>query len=177
MEDKIRQALSGDANAFLQLMDAMSDHMYKTAFAILKNDEDVADAIQDTIISCYEKLGTLKEPRYFGTWAMRILINASLHILKRRTPCLDASDDVLSFIPAADDGFSGMRFKELLAMAQRYEVAMMLTKKMTYLDIADKTGASTATISRVNRSLTYGEDGYTLVFGRLGVLDEEKKEE
>ena len=117
MEDKIRQALSGDANAFLQLMDAMSDHMYKTAFAILKNDEDVADAIQDTIISCYEKLGTLKEPRYFGTWAMRILINASLHILKRRTPCLDASDDVLSFIPAVDDGFSGMRFKELLAMA------------------------------------------------------------
>lgn len=59
--------------------------------------------------------------------------------------------------------------KELLAMAQRYEVAMMLTQKMTYLDIADKTGASTATISRVNRSLTYGEDGYLMVFERLGV--------
>ena len=57
--------------------------------------------------------------------------------------------------------------KELLAMAQRYEVALMLRKKMTYLDIAEKTGASTATISRVNRSLTYGEDGYQLVFDRL----------
>ena len=57
--------------------------------------------------------------------------------------------------------------KELLAMAQRYEVALMLEKKMTYLDIAEKTGASTATISRVNRSLTYGEDGYAMVFERL----------
>jgi len=59
--------------------------------------------------------------------------------------------------------------KELLAMAQRYEVALLLEKKMTYLDIAEKTGASTATISRVNRSLTYGEDGYPMVFERLGL--------
>ena len=59
--------------------------------------------------------------------------------------------------------------KELLAMAQRYEVALMLNKKMTYLDIAEKTGASTATISRVNRSLTYGEDGYNLTFKKLGI--------
>ena len=59
--------------------------------------------------------------------------------------------------------------KELLAMAQRFEVAIMLEDKLTYLDIADKTGASTATISRVNRSLTYGEDGYQMVFDRLGI--------
>ena len=57
--------------------------------------------------------------------------------------------------------------KEILAIAQRYEVALLLTQKMTYLGIAKATGASTATISRVNRSLTYGEDGYELVFGRL----------
>ena len=57
--------------------------------------------------------------------------------------------------------------KELLAMAQRYEVAYLLDQKMTYIDIAEKTGASTATISRVNRSLVYGEDGYRMVFDRL----------
>lgn len=66
--------------------------------------------------------------------------------------------------------------KELLAMAQRYEVALMLEKKMTYLDIAEKTGASTATISRVNRSLTYGEDGYAMVFERLGKKEGKKLE-
>ena len=58
---------------------------------------------------------------------------------------------------------------ELLSMAQRYEVAKMLREKKTYLEIADKTGASTATISRVNRSLNYGNDGYDMVFTRLNI--------
>ena len=53
---------------------------------------------------------------------------------------------------------------ELLSLAQRYEVAQMLRNKNTYLEIAEKTGASTATISRVNRSLNYGNDGYDMVF-------------
>ena len=53
---------------------------------------------------------------------------------------------------------------ELLSLSQRFEVAAMLRDHKTYLDIAEKTGASTATISRVNRSLNYGNDGYELVF-------------
>lgn len=56
---------------------------------------------------------------------------------------------------------------ELLSLSQRYEVAKMLREKKTYLEIAEKTGASTATISRVNRSLNYGNDGYDMVFSRL----------
>ena len=56
---------------------------------------------------------------------------------------------------------------ELLSLSQRFEVAAMLKDKKTYLEIADKTGASTATISRVNRSLNYGNDGYDLVFERI----------
>ncbi len=56
---------------------------------------------------------------------------------------------------------------ELLSLSQRFEVAAMLREHKTYLEIAEKTGASTATISRVNRSLNYGTDGYELVFSRL----------
>ncbi len=56
---------------------------------------------------------------------------------------------------------------ELLSLSQRFEVASMLKKRKTYLEIAEKTGASTATISRVNRSLNYGNDGYEMVFGRM----------
>lgn len=56
---------------------------------------------------------------------------------------------------------------ELLSLSQRFEVASMLKHRNTYLEIAEKTGASTATISRVNRSLNYGNDGYELVFERL----------
>lgn len=59
---------------------------------------------------------------------------------------------------------------ELLSLSQRFEVAGMLRTHKTYLEIAEKTGASTATISRVNRSLNYGNDGYDMVFQRLGDL-------
>ena len=61
---------------------------------------------------------------------------------------------------------------ELLSFSERYEVAKMLREKKTYLEIAEKTGASTATISRVNRSLNYGNDGYDMVFKRIAREEE-----
>ena len=62
---------------------------------------------------------------------------------------------------------------ELLSLSQRFEVAKMLRDQKTYLDIAEKTGASTATISRVNRSLNYGNDGYDMVFSRMQNTDKQ----
>ena len=75
--------------------------------------------------------------------------------------CLESREECYSFFEDL------CTVNELLSLSQRYEVASMLKDKKTYLEIAEKTGASTATISRVNRSLNYGNDGYELVFGRL----------
>ncbi|NLW41435.1 MAG: TrpR-like protein YerC/YecD [Tissierellia bacterium] len=63
--------------------------------------------------------------------------------------------------------------KEIQSIAQRLEVAKLLTLKNTYSEIEKKTGASTATISRINRSLNYGVDGYKIVFDRLDLEEEE----
>ena len=60
---------------------------------------------------------------------------------------------------------------ELKAMEQRLEVAHLLSQGMIYNDILEKTGASSATISRVNRSLNYGNDSYREVFERLDAED------
>ena len=65
---------------------------------------------------------------------------------------------------------------ELLSLSQRYEVAKMLREEKTYLEIASRTGASTATISRVNRSLNYGNDGYDMVFARIKETEENGQE-
>ena len=81
------------------------------------------------------------------------LFEASL-CLKTKEECYDFFEDLCTV-------------NELLSLSQRYEVASMLKDHKTYLEIAEKTGASTATISRVNRSLNYGNDGYELVFNRL----------
>ena len=61
---------------------------------------------------------------------------------------------------------------ELQAMEQRYQVAVCLSKGMIYNDILAETGASSATISRVNRSLQYGKDGYEIAFNRLAEQEE-----
>ena len=63
---------------------------------------------------------------------------------------------------------------ELKSLSQRYQVAKMLTEHHVYSDIVSETGASTATISRVNRSINYGNDGYSIVFNRLKKKEEQK---
>lgn len=67
--------------------------------------------------------------------------------------------------------------KELKAISQRLEVVKLLVSDQTYHAIEKQTGASAATISRINRALNYGADGYNLVLKRLGYLDEKKDEE
>ena len=63
---------------------------------------------------------------------------------------------------------------ELKSLSQRYQVAKMLTEHHVYSDIVSETGASRATISRVNRSINYGNDGYSIVFNRLKKKEEQK---
>ncbi|MBR4777271.1 MAG: TrpR YerC/YecD [Lachnospiraceae bacterium] len=87
------------------------------------------------------------------TEAVDYLFDAILS-LKNRDECYTFFEDVCTI-------------NEILSLSQRFEVAAMLRSGKTYLDIAEKTGASTATISRVNRSLNYGNDGYDMVFKRL----------
>ena len=62
---------------------------------------------------------------------------------------------------------------ELRSMEQRFDVATYLLQDQVYLEILEKTGASSATISRVNRALTYGADGYNRLFEQM---DEAEKE-
>lgn len=90
---------------------------------------------------------------------------------KIKTEAVDALFDAILTLKDKKECYSFFEdlctVNELLSLSQRFEVASMLRDKKTYLEIAEKTGASTATISRVNRSLNYGSDGYELVFERL----------
>ena len=69
----IKRAKQGDKDAFLKLMNAQMQTMYKLAWTYLKNEDDVADIVQDTILTCFEKLPTLREEKYFKTWMMKIV--------------------------------------------------------------------------------------------------------
>jgi len=90
---------------------------------------------------------------------------------KIKTPAVEQLFEAILCLDNVDECFEFFEdictINELLSLSQRFEVARMLREKKTYLDIAEKTGASTATISRVNRSLIYGNDGYDMVIDRL----------
>ncbi|MGN0347413.1 MAG: YerC/YecD family TrpR-related protein [Lachnospiraceae bacterium] len=90
---------------------------------------------------------------------------------KIHTPAVDHLFDAILTLENRDDCYRFFEdictVNELLSLSQRFAVADMLRDNKTYSEIVDNTGASTATISRVNRSLTYGCDGYELVFKRL----------
>ena len=87
--------------------------------------------------------------------------NGQVDDLARAMIELEDMDEAYSFF---EDIFT---IHELQAVAQRLAVARLLRQRVTYQEIAERTGASTATISRVNRSLTYGAGGYQMVLGRM----------
>ncbi len=93
---------------------------------------------------------------------------------KIRTDAVDHLFDAILTLQTKEECYHFLEdlctVNELLSLSQRFEVAAMLREHRTYLDIAEKTGASTATISRVKRSLDYGNDGYALVFKRLAEI-------
>lgn len=97
--------------------------------------------------------GSISMGKSVRTKAVSELFEAVL-TLKEEEECFDFFEDVCTV-------------NELLSLAQRFEVAKMLKEGHTYMEVAEKTGASTATISRVNRSLNYGKDGYEMVFSRM----------
>lgn len=109
----VMKARSHDPDAFTELVESELKGMYRTAYAILLNDADAADAIQDTILTLWEKISDLKKVEYFRTWSTRILMNKCFDIRRRRsteitteemqeTPYEDTSDlewrDALSFL-------------------------------------------------------------------------------
>ena len=68
MKSLVKRAQRGDDQAFVELIEENKQAMYKVAVGILKNDFDAADAIQESILTCYEKLKELKKAQYFKTW-------------------------------------------------------------------------------------------------------------
>lgn len=80
----ITQIKNGDEKAFAELIEQYKLPIYKTAKAILKDEDDVCDAIQDTALSIYKNISNLKNEKYFKTWVIRITMNKCYDIIAKR---------------------------------------------------------------------------------------------
>ncbi|MBW5448930.1 sigma-70 family RNA polymerase sigma factor [Cohnella sp. CFH 77786] len=84
MELLIKKAQKGDEEAFIQAINEYLPPMYKIAKIRLHSEDDIGDAIQDTILAAYRDLHKLRQPRFFKTWITRILINKCNDIVQSR---------------------------------------------------------------------------------------------
>ena len=124
-QDLIKKAKAHDSNAFSKLMQMYGKSMYKVARAILKNDEDVADAMQETALSCWEKIDTLQKERYFNTWLIRILINHCNAIYRKKSRYV--LDSILPETADEEDAYANVEWMELLqCLGEKYRIVIVL---------------------------------------------------
>ena len=84
MEELIKRALDGDQSSYIQLVQSIEVELYRIASARLDNEDDINDALQETMIHSYNNLHTLKNYKYFKTWIVKILINECNLIYRKR---------------------------------------------------------------------------------------------
>lgn len=149
MNQLIKRARQYDKAAFQQLMQQQEAGLYKVAKAILKNDEDAADAMQETALTCWEKLDTLKNEAYFNTWLMRIHINHCNAIYRKRK--CTVSQEVLPEGSAQDNSYTNVEWEEFLnCLDKKYRTVVIL-----YYVQGFKT-REIAEIPRINESTVRG---------------------
>ena len=125
MNSLVRKAKQGDPDAFTELIQSQMQNMYKAARSVLYNDEDVADAISETILACWEKIWQLKEEDYFRTWMTRILINKCNDILRkqRNIMLVEEIPEQLSY----DRKYENVEWEEALeSLDEKYRLIMLL---------------------------------------------------
>lgn len=125
MDNLVKRAQRRDADAFTELMQSQMQNMYKTAWAMLRNNEDAADAISDTILVCWEKLGQLKQIEFFKTWMTRILINQCNDILRQRKR--EYPVDEVQEMAKCSQEYENVEWMEMLnGLDEKYRMVMIL---------------------------------------------------
>ena len=125
MEELLQRARQGDPEAFVLLIEGCRTDLYRVARGFFRSDEDAADAIQQTVLDCYEQLGRLKKLEYFKTWLIRILVNNCNDLLRagRRY----APETELPETGAPDPGQADAEFRALLdSLDEPYRVVLLL---------------------------------------------------
>lgn len=167
MEELVRKSMHGDQEAFVQLMQNHMQSMYKTAWVYLKKDEDVADVIQETILNCYEKLHTLKHPKYFKTWMIRILINECNNMLRKQQDYMNI--EVLQDQGKMEQAYAQSEWQCLLDMLdKKYGIVLLMhyCEEMSVREIAQSLGI------RQNTVLTRLRRGRQQLRRELGIEDQ-----
>lgn len=149
----VTMALDGDEAAFSELVRSVSDTLYAAAYAILRNEADAQDCVQDAVLRGWDKIDTLKQREYFKTWMTRITVTTAInmtHKNKRNVP-------LVGELPAkgsrADERLDIRRAIESLDQKTRVCTVLYYFEDMTIEEIAQSVGILRGTVkSRLFRA-------------------------
>ena len=116
MEELVERAQKNDEQAFNELILRVQKEMYLIAKSKLKDEEDIADAIQETILACYKNLKKLRDNKLFKTWLIRILINEcnDIHRKRKMNPISYDENECENYIKSEEETFENMGFDVLI---------------------------------------------------------------
>lgn len=136
MEELIEKARNGDSIAYTEIVRIFEKDLYRIAFTRLKNDDDIFDAIQNTLMNVYKNIKKLKNVQYFKTWMIKILLNECNKIyrnnMKNNLIVEKASEINIEYI---ENDYSGI-FKEfndlILKLSSEEQLIFTLYYKDNY---------------------------------------------
>ncbi|WP_166244652.1 sigma-70 family RNA polymerase sigma factor [Paenibacillus turpanensis] len=148
------EAVRGSQEAFVQLIKAYEGTLYQVSYAMLRSDSDCVDAAQETILEAFRSIGQLKEPKYFKTWLIRILIHQCNRILRRRSKIVS-----MDFVAEPSFSMNEEDRLDLQAAVQRLEdelqivITLFYMEDLSYSEIAEMLEIPEGTVkSRLHRA-------------------------
>ncbi len=163
MERLVRKAQKGNKDAFMDLIEENQLALYRAAKAILHREEDVEDAVQETICKAFYKLGGLRQPKYFKTWLTRILINCCYDLLRQQKGLVPL--EVVPEEGRADDrelSLDVQRAMESLGENDRLVMTLYYLNDISVKDIAGTLGISEGA---VKQRLSHGRKKFREIYG------------
>ncbi len=162
MEQVAKQAIKGDEQAILTILEHYEETLYKTAYAYLRNEQDALDAMQELAYRTLKKMHQVKEPAYVGTWLVRVLINICLDMKKKRVDTVSTYAEQ-SYEPQTD--FEVLDLISQLPEQEQQAIYLKYVEQRTNKDIARLQNIPEGTVkSRVHHALKK----LRLLFGQGG---------
>ncbi|GIP44075.1 DNA-directed RNA polymerase sigma-70 factor [Paenibacillus sp. J45TS6] len=93
---EIKEAQQGDKNSFLALFERYQNDIYRLAYINVKNEEEALDIVQETAYRSFKSIKTLKEPKYFKTWLMKIAISCSIDLLRKKNKLVPMEPQIIN---------------------------------------------------------------------------------
>ncbi len=92
-KENVKKAIKGNKDSFTIIIQSRKEKLYRIAYSYVRNQEDALDIVQETVYKAFISINTLKNPEYFDTWIVRILINNSINYMKQNKKVLYLEDE------------------------------------------------------------------------------------